>query len=100
MRTVDHMLDRCEETIQHTGLAIGFGAPSLTLLQYCTCAGPTTIELTYEILGIRPILIDKMILFPKSKYGYRRHSYSLATRRTKASIPSWFQKGSHGHPNI
>src|SRR5277367_6088605 len=31
------------------------------------------------------------MLFPKSKYGYRRYSYALATRCIEAITPSWLQ---------
>jgi hypothetical protein len=38
-----------------------------------------------------------MILFPKSKYGYRRYSYALATRCTEAITPLWLQLEAKGY---
>ena len=38
-----------------------------------------------------------MILFPKSKYGYRRYSYAPATRRLEAITPSWLQLEAKGN---
>jgi hypothetical protein len=43
------------------------------------CSGPKTIELTYEILGIRPLLIDKLSNYCIPKDGVllpRMDSYS------------------------
>jgi hypothetical protein len=43
------------------------------------CAGPNTNELTYEMLGIRPLLIDKLSNYSVPKDGVllpRMDSYS------------------------
>jgi hypothetical protein len=49
------------------------------MLQCGLCSGPNTIELTYEILGIRPLLIDKLSNYCIPKDGVllpRMDSYS------------------------
>ena len=55
--------------------------------------------LTYEILGIRPLLIGKLNNDPISRSrsfiriatAVLRAGYALATRRTEVITPSWLQ---------
>jgi hypothetical protein len=57
------------------------------------------MELTYEMLGIRPLLIEKLNIDPISRSqsfiriatALLRAGYAPATRRTEVITPSWLQ---------
>ena len=68
------------------------------------------MELTYEMLGIRPLLIEKLNIDPISRSrsfiriatALMRAGYAPATRRTEVITPSWLQpeaKGKRGRPD-